>query len=161
MTTLCQQVQAFGLTVTLGILMGFLFDFYRVLFQFVRPAKWLTQVADLLFWLVLAAVVFSILLLSNWGEVRAYVFLGLAVGVGVHLRWFSRTTLRCLQRLFRFLITAYNFLINLFIWPVRWLTRIVVVPVGWLSMGVRWLFFPFARALAQGKKLIPKWKRRT
>lgn len=161
MTTLSQQVQAFGLTVALGILMGFLFDFYRVLYWFIRPAKWLTQVADLLFWLVLAVVVFSILLLSNWGEVRAYVFIGLAVGVGIHLRCFSRTTLRCLQGLFRFLIAAYNFLLNLFIWPVRWLTRIVVVPVGWLSMGLRRLFSPFARALAQGKRLIPKGKQRT
>ena len=158
MTTLYQQVQAFGLTVALGILMGFLFDCYRVLVRFIRPAKWLTQVADLLFWMVLAAVVFSILLLGNWGEVRAYVILGLIAGLGVHLRWFSQMTLRCLQRLFRFLINAYNFLVNLFIWPVRWFTRIVIVPVGWLSMGMRWVYSPFARALAQAKKLIPKWK---
>lgn len=161
MTALYQQVQSFGLTVALGILMGFLFDFYRVLLRFIRPAKWLTQVADLLFWLVLAAVIFSLLLLGNWGEVRAYVFLGLVVGGGIHLRWFSRTTLRLLQRLFRFLSRVYNCLAGLFIWPVRWLSRIAVVPVGWLSTGLSRLFFPFARVLTQGKKLIFRRKRTT
>ena len=104
MTTLSQQVQAFGLTVALGILMGFLFDFYRVLFRFIRPAKWLTQVADLLFWL---GVCFSGYCCFNWGS-EAYVF-KLSRRRDGPSRWFSRTTLRCLQRLFRSLITAYNF----------------------------------------------------
>jgi len=156
MTTLSQQLLVFGLTVALGILIGVLFDFYRMLNRVIRPSSWLTQVGDLLFWLLLSGMVFWLLLIGNWGEVRAYVFLGLALGLIGHLRWFSKTTLRFWNWLFRLTGKVYGCFISIIGWPVRLFSRIVVVPIGWLSMGLRWLFSPFLSVMDRGKNIIKR-----
>lgn len=92
------QLQAMILTIAAGMLLGLIFDFYRAVRGLARPRRWLTNVGDLLYWLVATAVVFAALLLGNWGELRLYVFLGLLAGVGAYYKWASGMAVRLLRQ---------------------------------------------------------------
>jgi spore cortex biosynthesis protein YabQ len=157
MTTLSQQFFVFGLTIALGVLMGLLFDFYRVLNRLFRPSRLATQIGDLLFWLLLAGVVFFLLILGNWGEVRVYVVLGLILGLLGHLRWFSRTTIRIFNCWFCLMGKMYRSIIRIVSWPVRWLTRIVLVPVGWISIGFRRFLWPVFMVNNKIRNILKRW----
>ncbi len=90
----------FAITLALGAVVGVLFDFYRTCRYFRRPRRSWGFFFDLLFFLVVTLVVYTGLLLANWGEVRIYVFVGLTLGFLLYLLVFSRSFLR----LFRFLL---------------------------------------------------------
>ena len=79
-TLVVEQARVLALMVLSGIFMGLLFDVFRVSRQFYRPSRLVLAFSDLFFWLLAAGFVFLVLLAGNWGEVRAYVFIGLGTG---------------------------------------------------------------------------------
>ena len=80
------QSQLIGLAVTVlaGVIMGALFDLYRVARWALRPGRALTAICDVIFWLFAATMVFRFLLAYSWGEVRFYMLVGFAAGFGVY-----------------------------------------------------------------------------
>lgn len=64
-----------------GVMTGLLFDLYRMVRGVVRPRRLLTDLGDLLFWLIVTLIMFVILVSDNWGQVRVYVFLGWSIGL--------------------------------------------------------------------------------
>ena len=80
------QVFTFLMTIVTGMLLGGLFDCYRVLRRTFKPKAFMTWLADLLYWLVATVVMFIALVFSNWGELRFYVFIGVLSGLGVYYR---------------------------------------------------------------------------
>jgi spore cortex biosynthesis protein YabQ len=111
-----EQVQTFALTIALGMFIGIGYDCLRGLktvIRFTRPAMFVT---DLLFWIVMTAVVFVSLLSSNWGEVRAYVFIGLGTGGILYVLLASRPVYRLILCIY----SAIAAVIRFFLRPVRW-----------------------------------------
>lgn len=77
-----------------GLVAGLLFDLYRFGRWLFRPGRLGTYIGDLLFWLLLTPALFLLLLVTNGGELRLYVFVGLAIGCLFYFRLFSRHFLR-------------------------------------------------------------------
>ncbi|MGI9953451.1 spore cortex biosynthesis protein YabQ [Moorellaceae bacterium AZ2] len=67
-----------------GMMLGLFFDLYRAARYYRRPSPWLTHLGDLSFCLFSLAGTFALLILSNYGEVRGYIFLALGLGLGVY-----------------------------------------------------------------------------
>lgn len=73
-----------------GVLIGMVFDFFKAagkVFYFPRKVTFIT---DLLVCLLVALTVFQLLFLTNWGEVRLYVFLALLLGLVFYYLLLSR-----------------------------------------------------------------------
>ena len=69
-------------TVT-GIVIGVLFDVFRILRRSFKTADWLTTLQDILFWILAGFItLFSIFKFNN-GEIRSYIFIGIALGANV------------------------------------------------------------------------------
>lgn len=127
MLPFAQQLYAFGMTVAAGITAGLVFDLYRLARRHLRPNPGMSWLMDLLFWLVLTPVVFALLLLSNWGELRFYVLLGLASGLVLYFGLFSHPVLNILTGLFRCLgqalLAVGQMILGVLSWPVRLVAR--------------------------------------
>lgn len=87
--TVIQEFLVLFLNLGAGVGIGFLFDCYQTLRQFFRMGYLLTQVADLLFWVLCAALVFGLLFWFTGGEVRFYTLLILPLGMGFYLHYVS------------------------------------------------------------------------
>ncbi|EFM10880.1 spore cortex biosynthesis protein YabQ [Paenibacillus curdlanolyticus YK9] len=109
--TLNEQWLTLGLMLLSGIGMGIVFDGYRVVSHELRFAKWTLPLFDLLYWAAATLVVFQVLSAGNNGEVRAYVFLGLVIGVVVYFLMLSRSVIASV----RWLIQAVRYMIGLVI----------------------------------------------
>ncbi len=164
MLSLDVQVQAFLVTVAAGAVTGLLFDFYRIGRGIARPGWFLTGLGDLLFWFVAVVVVFSFLVYGSWGEVRLYVFIGLALGTWLYYRLVSRLVLRLLLAVLHFCRLLLHRLTNLVrfvtLGPYRWLRRLL------LAVG-RVIGLPFqplrrwSRAVtAAGREKLSAWYER-
>ncbi|MGB9792468.1 MAG: spore cortex biosynthesis protein YabQ, partial [Thermacetogeniaceae bacterium] len=89
MSGVVEQFILLILNLLIGGGLGVLFDFYRFLRLRARPGWFWTQVTDLLFWIVSAALVFGIYFSLTEGEARLLMILVIPVGMGAYLKLLS------------------------------------------------------------------------
>ncbi|MUT67687.1 spore cortex biosynthesis protein YabQ [Paenibacillus sp. NEAU-GSW1] len=162
-----------------GIAMGAVFDGYRVVSNELRFPKWWLPVLDMMYWVAAALLIFRVLYASNYGEVRAYVFVGLLIGVLGYYWLLSKAVIaivkwviEAVRKLIRFIIKCVDVLI---VKPIILLYKLIRVIVGfgtaltifllkivlqlvrpfWLLL--RWMLRPLVRPL--WRKLGPMIKR--
>ncbi|WP_188398492.1 spore cortex biosynthesis protein YabQ [Sporomusa sp. GT1] len=134
---LSTQIRTFVLIVTTGIVLGILFDTYRVLRRRFRPPWLVTSLTDLLYCLLASAIAFTALLASNWGELRFYVYIALLVGIIAYYRLVSQYVMKFIMALL-LLITKLCHLTKLavaftIIKPVVFVTRTVLWPCRFIG----------------------------
>lgn len=95
------QVKTFLLIAATGILLGVLFDTYRVLRRRFRPPWFITSLTDLIYCLLASAIAFAVLVAGNWGELRFYVYIALFVGIVSYYRLASRQVMNLIVVLFK------------------------------------------------------------
>jgi spore cortex biosynthesis protein YabQ len=139
-----------------GAAMGLAYDSYRVLSGQLHFPRWTLHVLDLLYWCGAALFVFRMLYISNYGQLRFYVFVGLFLGVWLYFLFLSVTTQRFVVMLIktaRYIIDVLKRLFRLLVWaPIRMLLKLLkglAVMLGALAM------FVFRVVL---KLLLPFWK---
>ncbi|MFT8872648.1 MAG: spore cortex biosynthesis protein YabQ [Sporolactobacillus sp.] len=117
--TLHEQFTSLGLTVMMGLWFGCSYSVYR---RIVRPEKkkGLALIADPLFWLAQAFLLFALLLPVNEGRLRFYLFLGVVLGFSIYkvfverafLYAFDRTVHFCVKIGLFFIKIVYQFIIS-------------------------------------------------
>ncbi|NIK80093.1 spore cortex biosynthesis protein YabQ [Paenibacillus castaneae] len=120
-----------------GLGMGIVFDGYRVVSNELKFPKWWLPVLDVVYWMAAALIVFRVLYASNNGEVRAYVFIGLAIGVILYYLLFSKIVIiivkwviSAVRALINFVLKCLNILI---VKPLLLLYKLVLVILGFGS----------------------------
>jgi spore cortex biosynthesis protein YabQ len=154
------QFLTIGVMMASGAAMGILFDIYRVLAGQLRLPRLLVPAADLLYWAAATLLVFRNLLFSNHGELRFFVFIGLAAGISFHFCFMSPATVKTVKAFIRFAVRAYFFLVkcvNIFlVRPVKLLFRITVIFTGFLAALAIFLY-KFVLQLIYPVKLLLRW----
>lgn len=154
MVPVLEQLISFFFTILIGFLIGIIVDGYRTLSSRLSFPRAVRMVGDIILWLFLAGLVFFLLLLNNWGEVRAYVLIGMAVGLIVYRQKFSPYIV-CFWRMM-FVIASKLFMILLF--PFRLMQKILFVPLGLLSMALDWCWRLIKGVLRRAGIKPGKWK---
>lgn len=103
MQPLADQMLVFFLVIILGNLVGIFFDFYRNMRRIWRLRHWGTILGDAFFWLFVTGFSFLFLLYSNWGEIRLYVFIALALGLFLYFNFLSRKVSFLMTKFFQYL----------------------------------------------------------
>lgn len=117
---LAEQINIFFMLVGTGMLAGFCFDLYRSVRDAFRLRKTGTYLGDIFFWLLITCLAFCLLLKYNSGEVRVYVFVGLALGSLLYMQLLSRHAYRMLQRCLLILGRIIKFVVAVlaFVWKI-------------------------------------------
>ncbi len=148
-----------------GLAMGLVFDVYRVASHRFHVARWLLPALDVVYWAAATLGVFNILLGSNQGEVRMYVFLGLGIGVTGYFGLFSNWVVKLsgklidiLKSLFRFAWKLVNtILVVPFLWIVRLLAKLLDILFILTAALVLWVGKLLLKPLiALSKRIWPK-----
>jgi spore cortex biosynthesis protein YabQ len=108
-----------------GLVMGLVFDVYRVASHRFHVARWLLPALDLVYWAAATLGVFGILLGNNEGEVRMYVFLGLGIGVTGYFGLLSNWVVKLSGKLFDILKSLF-----LFVWKL--IRALAITPILWI-----------------------------
>ena len=96
-----------------GIVIGVLFDIFRILRRSFKTADWLTTLQDILFWILAGFVIlFSIFKFSN-GEIRSYIFIGIALGVLIYILTISKYIIKYSVIMIKFAKKMISYPLNL------------------------------------------------
>lgn len=94
------QWTALGAVTACGAGAGLLFDLYRTATSRYAVLRRFVPALDVLFGILSAVLVFRVLLAVNHGQLRMYVFLGLAAGLAAYFALLSPAFVRIASRLF-------------------------------------------------------------
>jgi len=184
------QFLTLAMMVASGIGMGAAFDGYRVVSNELRIGRLWVPVLDLLYWIAATLIVFRVLIASNEGDVRMFVFIGLFIGISFYfwllsppvirivrwlveaVRWTIGATIRAFQLLIVKPIIGIFRLARVFLGFVvvfsMFLIRIVVQLLRPFGLLLAWLLRPLARPVWERMKaaahklgLKERWARAT
>ena len=84
------QAYLFIIFILNGFLISILFDFFRILRKSFKTNDFITYIEDILFWIITALIIlYSIFKFTN-GNLRAFIFVGIAIGIIVYMLIFSK-----------------------------------------------------------------------
>ena len=113
------QAYVFLIAVYVGIMTGLIYDVFRVIRYLSKPDKWITGLIDLTFWIIVIGLSFFVFYYTNYGEVRFYNFVGIALGWLLYAITLSRWIIIALKFIFKMLQKIFLICIKIISWPVQ------------------------------------------
>lgn len=87
-----------------GVVIGILFDFFRILRRSIKTSNIVTYIQDILFWILTGIIILYSVWYFNNGELRIFVFLGLIIGILIYMTTLSSIIIKIFSKLLVFLI---------------------------------------------------------
>lgn len=75
------QAYLFLIFIIDGIIIGLLFDFFRILRKTIKTSDIITYIQDALFWILTGIIILYTTFTFNDGEIRIYMFIAILLGV--------------------------------------------------------------------------------
>lgn len=120
------QILIFLTTVYGGLIIGFIYDLYRVFRYFIKPKGLATLIEDLLFWILISIIAIGILFYSNWGQLRGYVLLGFILGVLIYSLLLSKIIIKAMIKIIGLLIKSIIYILRYLVLPLKYIKNILV-----------------------------------
>lgn len=124
------QLELFLIFITNGIIIGILFDIFRVLRKTFKTNDIVTYLEDILFWILTGIIVLYSIFTFNNGEIRLFMFLAIFIGSIIYLFLFS-------SYFIKINVTILNILKNI----ILKIIKIIEIPFKYICMFIRKIFF--------------------
>jgi spore cortex biosynthesis protein YabQ len=125
-----------GTMILSGLALGVFYDIYRVVARLLRAVRKLQPIFDIAYWIAAALLVFRVLYISNFGQLRMFVFLALLLGISIYYALLSGWVIRIIYGVIRAGKAVIRFCVRLFhaviVRPILLLYRVVKVLLGFL-----------------------------
>ncbi|MBU8640477.1 spore cortex biosynthesis protein YabQ [Bacillus pumilus] len=146
--TLTVQFYTMLSMVAMGIWLGASLDTYKLFVNREKTAKWLLIIHDLLFWLVQGLLFFYVLLLTNEGEFRVYIFLAVALGFSMYQALMKQLYMNILKFLvmcvYQAALILKRLVMSIVFQPIRWLISFIISAIMFLlHLLLRLVHFTF------------------
>lgn len=80
--------------ILIGIIMSFLFDFFRILRRVYQTPDFITIIQDIAFWIISGIILLSGIFILNEGKIRAYLFIGIFAGILFYIITLSKIIIK-------------------------------------------------------------------
>lgn len=122
------QAYVFLCSVIGGILIAFVYDLFRIKRKAMKTANLFVYLEDLLYWVVVAVIIFAVVYYSNEGEIRGYVFIGTVLGIILYALLLSKPIMGAALFILHILSVILKFLWKIFSFPFRVLFKLAAIP---------------------------------
>lgn len=134
--------QLFNLLVFIitGIIIGVLFDIFRIIRRSFKTADFITYIEDILFWILTGLILLFMIFTFNNGEIRIYIFVGLILGF------------------ITYLLTVSRYFIKICIMILKFIKKILYFPIRVLfNFMKKYIIKPVLDILQKIKLKFTKW----
>ncbi len=138
-----------------GIVIGVLFDIFRILRRSFKTADWLTTLQDILFWILAGFVILFSIFKFNNGEIRSYIFVGITLGVLIYILIFSKYIVQCSVILIKFIKKLISYPLNLIL---KILNFLLINPIKYSAQKISTFFKKIFQNMTKIKKKKEKNK---
>jgi spore cortex biosynthesis protein YabQ len=137
------QAYIFLCSVAGGMAIALIYDMFRISRKAIRTVNLLIYFEDLLYWLIVAVVMFTMVYYSNEGELRSYIFIGVIIGAILYMLLFSRIIISSSMMIINVVRKIFKTIFLVLIFPFKILLKILAIParftVKYAGVSVRGL----------------------
>ncbi len=108
------QLYNFFVFIILGIIISFIFDIFRILRKKFKTNNFITYMEDILFWLISGFLIITAIFKFNDGELRAYLFIGILLGIVIYIMLFTKLVNNILLKMLTPVKIILDFFTSLF-----------------------------------------------
>ena len=112
------QIDIVVYSILAGILIGILFDFYKIIREIKIP-KIVIVIEDLLFWILTALVIFVFLLLNNYAFLGPYVYAFMIVTLLLYIKIISPIILNIERKFISVFWGAIRIVLKNTVYPIK------------------------------------------
>ncbi|MCT4565956.1 MAG: spore cortex biosynthesis protein YabQ [Maledivibacter sp.] len=148
------QLYVFLATFYGGIVIGFMYDVYKIYRSILKTKKIIAAIQDILFWIAISIVVIYVLVYSDDGNVRGYYFIGFLLGALIYNLLLSRIVvktikmfLKAIQRIFHRIYMGIKRVMD-------FLYRVIKYPCKKIYKALRPLILRLKKILSIPKRMI-------
>ncbi len=159
MVPISQEAYIFFFTIYGGILIGFIYDLYKIFRRIFHPKRIATLVQDLIFWIIITTVAFYLLILSNQGELRFYNFIGFIIGSLIYNLALSKVASKSILIMVKH---SQNFLGDLYqvaIYPFRLGLCLIKPACSYCKKKTKPIYYKIRRYLRLPKRIVKRTKK--
>lgn len=108
------QTQSFTFIIFIfvGILIGIIFDIFRIIRKSFKTPDFITYIEDILFWIISGSLLLFCIFIFNNGELRLYLFVSIILGNLLYLftlsKYFIKTSTYLINTLIKILYYPYS-----------------------------------------------------
>ena len=126
--SISSQAYIFLCSVIGGIAIALIYDIFRILRKAVKTSNLATYMEDLVFWVLVAVVMFATVYYSNEGELRSYIFLGTFLGVVLYALLFSKAVMSSSLFIIRIVKGIIRTVWTVLSFPFKIIIRLLAIP---------------------------------
>ena len=115
-----------------GLLLGLLWDFYRLIRHYIAFGKIGTALGDITYWIISLYVGLNIIIKVSWGNIRFYILLAFLIGALFYFYILSNI-----------ILDFFIFLIDLFVKAIIKLYNIIIFPIKFFIKRLKFLLLPY------------------
>lgn len=124
-----------------GIIIGLLFDIFRILRRSFKTSDIMTYIQDILFWILTGLILlYSIFTFSN-GEIRFYMFLGVFLGCLIYMLLFSKYFIKINVKIILVLKKVIGKMLSIVLFPIniiiRFIKKIFFKPINFITINIK------------------------
>ncbi|MEG0132868.1 MAG: spore cortex biosynthesis protein YabQ [Clostridium sp.] len=114
-----RQVTLFIFSLFSGMLIGVVYDLYRVIRGLEEPGKIVTVIQDILFWILTGIVVFIFMMYTNYAYMNFNVFIYNGIGLFFYSKIFSKVFIFSYEKILKFFLAAVRIIFYRLSYPIR------------------------------------------
>lgn len=159
------QAYLFLVFIINGIIIGLLFDFFRIARKVFHTNDIVTYIEDILFWILTGIIILYSIFTFNNGELRLFMFLGILLGAFVYMVFVSSYIIKINVKIINMLKKVFGILITPCKMIYKFLHKVFLKPITFLFINIRKGFTNFGKKLyknlkmsKKGKNIVKNWK---
>ncbi len=117
--TMEQQIILFAFSLLSGVLIGVLFDIYRIIRGFEDVGAIITIIQDVLFWIATGFIVFIFMMYTSYAYMSFNVFVYVSIGLFVYIKLISKIFINVLHNVLLAIGKVLRVIFNTLSYPVR------------------------------------------
>ena len=143
-----------------GILIGLLFDFFRIMRRTFKTNNIITYIEDFIFWILTGIILLYSIFTFNNGEIRIYMFLGVLLGITLYMLSISSYVIKINVKIINFIKMIIAKIIEIILYPIKLLLKILksifYKPVAFIIINIRKIIKKYTTKLLINNNFKPK-----
>lgn len=130
------QGYSFFIFLIIGITIGIVFDIFRIIRKSYAIKSTTIQIQDLLFWIISGIIIAYGVFAINYGEIRAYFFLGIILGITIYILTVSKFIQKVGIKVLETLTKISKRIIGIILIPIKSLQKMIIKPSMFICINI-------------------------
>lgn len=135
------QSNLFLIFIINGIIIGLLFDFFRILRRSFKTSDIATYIQDILFWILTGFILLYSIFTFNNGQIRSFMFLAVIIGIIIYMLFASSYIIKLNVTIINFFKKIIKKILNIILIPFKFiyhlLRKIFFKPISFFIINIR------------------------